>query len=92
MVLILNEYLVLLCLLLFSYAFSPSGIYYVPVDTSYEGIMDYIKALPIVPQPEIFGLHENADITKDNQETHIVGLPQQLSLTNCRLINSCPVN
>ncbi|XP_008197222.2 dynein axonemal heavy chain 3 [Tribolium castaneum] len=54
------------------YAFSPSGLYYVPVDTSYEGCLSYIKTLPITPQPEVFGLHENADITKDNQETLIL--------------------
>lgn len=54
------------------YSFSPSGLYYTPEDTSYEGILSYIKTLPIVPQPEIFGLNENADITKDTQETQIV--------------------
>lgn len=56
----------------FRYSFSPSGLYYVPKDTSYEAVVSYIKSLPITPQPEVFGLHENADITKDNQETQIV--------------------
>ncbi|XP_017770457.1 PREDICTED: dynein heavy chain 3, axonemal-like [Nicrophorus vespilloides] len=54
------------------YPFSPSGTYYVPQDTSYTGIVDYIKQLPIIPLPEVYGLHENADITKDNQETAIL--------------------
>ncbi|XP_030747452.1 dynein heavy chain 3, axonemal isoform X2 [Sitophilus oryzae] len=54
------------------YSFSPSGIYYVPRDTTYEGLIYYIKSLPIIPQPEVYGLHENADITKDNQETQIL--------------------
>lgn len=34
--------------------------------------MEYTRSLPIIPHPEVFGLHENADITKDNQETHIL--------------------
>lgn len=54
------------------YSFSPSQIYYVPSDTSYNGVLEYVKYLPLIPQPEIFGLHENADITKDNQETNAV--------------------
>lgn len=43
-----------------------------PSDTSYEGCVSYVRSLPIIPMPEVFGLHENADITKDNQETQIV--------------------
>nr|CAH7751153.1 unnamed protein product [Callosobruchus chinensis] len=54
------------------YTFSPSGIYYVPDDNSHEGAVNYIKSLPINPMPEVYGLHENADITKDNQETAIL--------------------
>ncbi|XP_014255049.1 dynein heavy chain 3, axonemal isoform X1 [Cimex lectularius] len=52
-----------------SYSFSKSGLYHIPQDTSHQGILKYIKELPLVPQPEVFGLHANADITKDNQET-----------------------
>lgn len=60
-----------------SYSFSPSGNYYVPEDTSYDSIINYVRSLPIIPQPEVFGLHENADITKDNQETQQVKLSQK---------------
>ncbi|XP_036144833.1 dynein heavy chain 3, axonemal isoform X1 [Monomorium pharaonis] len=50
------------------YSFSPSGIYHIPEDTDYEGCLKYIRRLPINQMPEVFGLHENADIAKDNRE------------------------
>lgn len=53
---------------LFRYSFSPSGIYHMPEDTDYEGCLKYIRSLPINQMPEVFGLHENADIAKDNRE------------------------
>lgn len=33
------------------------------------GTQDFIGELPIIPMPEAFGLHENADITKDQNDT-----------------------
>lgn len=35
-----------------------------------QSYVEYIRSLPITTHPEVFGLHENADITKDNQETN----------------------
>ena len=52
-----------------TYKFSSSGIYYAPSHGEFQSYVDYIRSLPITPHPEVFGLHENADITKDNQET-----------------------
>ena len=54
------------------YRFSPSGLYYAPVHGEYSSYVEYTRSLPIIPHPEVFGLHENADITKDNQETQIL--------------------
>jgi dynein heavy chain len=54
------------------YKFSPSGIYYAPPQSDYKGYLEYINALPLIAQPEVFGMHENADITKDLQETTLL--------------------
>ncbi|XP_076766493.1 dynein heavy chain 3, axonemal [Xylocopa sonorina] len=51
------------------YCFSPSCIYRLPENTDYHGCLTYIRNLPINQQPEVYGLHENADLTKDNQES-----------------------
>ena len=68
---------------MFLCSFSPSGTYYAPPYGDYQSYLDYIRSLPITPHPEVFGLHENADITKDNQETQqlfdsiLLTLPRQ---------------
>ncbi|XP_043257418.1 dynein axonemal heavy chain 3 [Colletes gigas] len=51
------------------YCFSPSCMYRMPPTTDYQGCLDYIRSLPMDQPPEVYGLHENADITKDNQES-----------------------
>lgn len=52
------------------YKFSPSGLYYSPKHTDYQGYIDYINSLPNFPDPETFGFHENAAITKNQNETN----------------------
>uniref|UniRef100_A0A286Y084 Dynein axonemal heavy chain 3 n=1 Tax=Cavia porcellus TaxID=10141 RepID=A0A286Y084_CAVPO len=52
------------------YYLAPGETYYIPLYGSYQSYIDYIRTLPITAHPEVFGLHENADITKDNQETN----------------------
>lgn len=48
-----------------NYKFSPSGIYYAPSHREFDGYMDYIKTLPTFPDPEAYGFHENAAISKN---------------------------
>ena len=48
-----------------NYKFSPSGIYFAPKFTEYEGYIEYVKSLPQYPDPEVYGFHENAAITKN---------------------------
>ncbi|XP_068019795.1 dynein axonemal heavy chain 12 isoform X1 [Melanerpes formicivorus] len=55
-----------------TYKFSPSGNYYAPREGTYEDYIKFIKSLPCSQQPEVFGLHENADISKDLQQTKIL--------------------
>ncbi|KAI5743615.1 hypothetical protein M8J77_020226 [Diaphorina citri] len=55
-----------------NYLFDPSGFYYTPNEPDYDGYLNYIKNLPLVASPIIFGMNENADILKDQQETNLV--------------------
>uniref|UniRef100_A0A5S6LE06 Protein MCM10 homolog n=1 Tax=Xenopus tropicalis TaxID=8364 RepID=A0A5S6LE06_XENTR len=67
------------------YRLSTGDTYCVPSYGTYQSCVDYIRSLPLITHPEVFGLHENADITKDNQETNqlfsgvLLTLPRQTS-------------
>ncbi|XP_072306337.1 dynein axonemal heavy chain 12 [Eucyclogobius newberryi] len=54
------------------YTFSPSGDYCAPPKSQYEEYIEYIKELPVSQHPEIFGMHENVDISKDLQQTKLL--------------------
>merc|ERR1712178_45906 len=64
------------------YAFSPSGLYMAPNgDYTREDVMEYVKTFPKTTKPEVFGMHANADISKDKKETDLL-------LTNILLTQS----
>uniref|UniRef100_A0A8C4EB11 Dynein axonemal heavy chain 12 n=1 Tax=Dicentrarchus labrax TaxID=13489 RepID=A0A8C4EB11_DICLA len=54
------------------YPFSPSGEYYAPPKSNYEDYIVFIKELPFSQHPEVFGMHENVDISKDLQQTKLL--------------------
>jgi len=43
--------------------YSDSGLYYAPSNGPIEVYRDYIETLPLQDGPEVFGLHENANIS-----------------------------
>ena len=56
-----------------NYSYSPSGMYHqMPPSTDFRGYSEYIKTLPINDSPEIFGLHDNANITYAQNETYLL--------------------
>ncbi|VEN46856.1 unnamed protein product [Callosobruchus maculatus] len=54
------------------FPFDPSGKYFCPDKTEYDEFMTYTRSLPLITNPEVFGMHENADIMKDQQETSLL--------------------
>lgn len=44
------------------YVYSESGIYYCPRLPTLEEVKAYIETLPTIENPEVFGMHENANI------------------------------
>ena len=45
------------------YRYSKSGVYYAPEAETLREYREYIEGLPIIDDPEIFGMHQNANIT-----------------------------
>jgi dynein heavy chain len=64
------------------YKFTKSGVYFAPTvddDAPQKGFMEYIETLPLNALPEVFGFHDNANITCELNETED-GLDVLLSL------------
>ena len=53
---------------------SQSGLWKTPPAdaNSWEGYVEFIDSLPPVPQPEVFVMHSNANITKDQNDTSLL--------------------
>ena len=46
-----------------------SGMFKCPPDGSRENTVEFIDQMPLMAPPEVFGLHDNATLTKDNNDT-----------------------
>lgn len=51
------------------YVYSDSGKYYAPPFGDVDSYITYIDGLPLQDGPEVFGLHDNADISYQKQES-----------------------
>ena len=54
-----------------AYTFTPSGRYFSPAgaETPLEAVREYVRELPAADAPEVFGMHPNASIQSQLQET-----------------------
>ncbi|XP_063775637.1 dynein axonemal heavy chain 6 [Pseudophryne corroboree] len=52
-----------------NYLYSSSGIYFSPDADSLQCYKEYIENLPLTDDPEIFGMHENANLAFQRKET-----------------------
>eukprot|EP00741_Cyanophora_paradoxa_P008927 tig00000142_g8641.t1 len=41
---------------------TPSGLYRAPADGPYEGVLEHVRGVPARDEPEVFGLHPNAEL------------------------------
>lgn len=54
------------------YKFSQSGTYFSPPVGSYEELMKFLRELPMIDDPEVFGMHANANIAFQLNETRTI--------------------
>lgn len=45
-----------------NYTYSESGVYYCPNLPTLNNYREFMDKLPIIEEPEIFGMHENANL------------------------------
>lgn len=51
------------------YKFSASGTYYAPTIGALPTVLQYFESLPLSDDPEVFGMHENANVTFNTYES-----------------------
>lgn len=51
------------------YKFSASGTYYAPTIGPLSSVLQYFESLPSSDSPEVFGMHENANVTFNTYES-----------------------
>ena len=54
------------------YTYSEGGEYRAPTNGDAQSYRDYIDGLPNEEQPEVFGLHDNANIAYQKQESNLM--------------------
>ncbi|XP_015429803.1 PREDICTED: dynein heavy chain 6, axonemal, partial [Dufourea novaeangliae] len=55
-----------------NYVYSPSGKYYCPVFKTLQEYKDFVENFPIIDDPEVFGMHENANISYQLKEAQFI--------------------
>eukprot|EP00040_Diaphanoeca_grandis_P037927 m.251570 g.251570 ORF g.251570 m.251570 type:complete len:3992 (+) comp33898_c0_seq1:283-12258(+) len=53
----------------FKFKFSGDKHFHVPTPETYQDAIDFLQDLPVNSPPEIFGMHVNVDISKEQQQT-----------------------
>ena len=54
-----------------NYKYSQSGVYYPPELETLNDYKDYVDSLPLSEEPEIFGMHENANLAFQVFKTYL---------------------
>jgi dynein heavy chain len=55
-----------------AYRFDGEGVYYAPAHGDLDSMRAFAASLPPIDKPQIFGMHENANITFQNKETNLI--------------------
>jgi len=54
------------------YKFSSEPNYHIPPSDGYESVTTFLKELPVLQPPTLFGMHDNVDISKEMLQTNLL--------------------